>query len=91
MTTYLELNKNLTDQEQSIKKEVHRFAEEGKPAALHIKKSRVAAGNHQADRAGGPPVPDEIGREVGIQVIDAHERDSELVAQRLCKNHAHEE
>ena len=39
MTTYLELNKNLTDQEQSIKKEVHRFAEEVlRPASLELDK-----------------------------------------------------
>ena len=37
MTTYLELNKNLTPQEESIKKEVHRFAEEVlRPASLEL-------------------------------------------------------
>ncbi len=38
---YLELNKNLTDQEQSIRTEVHRFADEVlRPAAMELDKVR---------------------------------------------------
>ncbi|HET8944174.1 MAG TPA: acyl-CoA dehydrogenase family protein [Dehalococcoidia bacterium] len=39
MTTYLELNKNLTPQEESIKREVHQFAEDVlRPASLELDK-----------------------------------------------------
>jgi len=39
MATYLELNKNLTPQEEQLKKEVHRFAEEVlRPASMELDK-----------------------------------------------------